>query len=69
MKDRKITGGSQHRFVQGKSFLTLPVVFSSNLTGFTADGRAMEVAYPNFSEVCGTVSYNILIDKLSEQTN
>ena len=45
------------------------IAFYDDLNGFMDEGRTVNVVYLNFSKAFGTVSHNILIDKLLEQTS
>lgn len=41
MKDRKMTGCSQHGFLNGKSFLGMLIAFCDDLKGSMNQGRAV----------------------------
>lgn len=43
VKDRKMTGGSQHGFLKGKSFLGMLIALYDNSKGFMNKGRAVYI--------------------------
>lgn len=64
LKDKKVTAGSQHAFMKGKSCLTNLVAFSAEMTGLVDERRAVDIFYLDFSKAFNTVSHHILVDKL-----
>lgn len=44
VKDRKMTSGSQHGFLKGKSFLGMLIAFYDYLKGFMNQGRAVYIS-------------------------
>jgi len=65
MKEKMIES-CQHGFTKGKSRLSTPIAFFSEQTSLGAKGRAVDVAYLDFSKAFITVSHNILINKLTK---
>lgn len=63
IKDKKVTGHSQHVFIKGKLCLTNLTVFCDEMTGLLNEGRAVDVVYLDFSKAFDTASYGILTDK------
>lgn len=64
IKDKNVTGSSQHTSMKGKSHLTNLLAFCDELTGVVDKGRAVNVLSLNFAMAFDTVSHNILIGKL-----
>jgi len=63
MKEKQLTGISQHRFIKVKSCLTNLVAFFSKMPWFVDKNRETDVVYLNFSKAFNTVSHNILVSK------
>lgn len=57
-------GNSLHRLKKCKSCMTNPVVFYSDVTGFTDEEGAMNVTHLYFSNAFHTVSQCICVAKL-----
>uniref|UniRef100_A0A8B9ZS82 Reverse transcriptase domain-containing protein n=1 Tax=Anas zonorhyncha TaxID=75864 RepID=A0A8B9ZS82_9AVES len=64
IKDKKVIRGSQHGFTKGKSCLTSLITFYEDRTRWIDDGKAVDVAYPDFSKAFDTVTHSILAAKL-----
>lgn len=64
IKDKNVTGSSQHTFMKGKLHLTNLSAFCAELTGIVDNGRAVNVLSLNLGVAFGTVPHNILIGKL-----
>lgn len=64
MKDKKVTGSSQHGFMKGKSSPTSLVAFNSNTASSVGEGRAVDGVYHVFSKTFDTDSPNTLMNKL-----
>ncbi|GAB0186351.1 mitochondrial enolase superfamily member 1 [Grus japonensis] len=64
VEENKVIGSGQHGFTRGKSCLTNLIAFCDDMTGWVDEGRAVDVAYLDFSKAFDTVSHNILIGKL-----
>ncbi|PKU41030.1 hypothetical protein llap_8677 [Limosa lapponica baueri] len=62
MEDKKSIRSSQRRFTKGKSCLTNLIAFYNGMTGWTDEGRVVDIVYLNFSKAFNTVSHSILID-------
>lgn len=58
MKDKKVTGKSQHNFTNSKLF-----VFYDEITWSMMEGSALDVVYHNFSKAYSADSH-ILVDIL-----
>jgi len=63
VEEKKIIKSSQHEFTKGKSCLTNLIAFYDDMTGWIDEGRAVDVAYLNFSKAFDMVSRKILIGK------
>ena len=63
MEKKKVVRSSQHGFTKRKSCLTNLITVYDEMTGWVDEGRAVYVAYLNFSKAFDTVSYNILLGK------
>ncbi|PKU36059.1 rna-directed dna polymerase from mobile element jockey- hypothetical protein [Limosa lapponica baueri] len=64
MKEKKALRSSQHGFTKGKSCLTNLIAFYDGMTGWTDEGRAVDIVYLDFGKAFNTVSLSILIRKL-----
>ena len=64
MKDKMVTGSSQHGFMEGKSSLINPIVFYNEVPSLVIEGIAVDVVCISFSKVFGALSHNVLIDEL-----
>lgn len=51
IKDRNVTGSSQHGFMKGKPCLINLIVFSDELIGFVDNGKSVDIVYLDFSKV------------------
>lgn len=54
----------QHEFRKGRSCLT-DLIFNEDLTCLVHEGRAVDVAYLDFSKAFDAVSYSTLLEKLA----
>lgn len=50
MKDKKVTGSSQHGFIKGRSVPTNLKVFYNDMTALVDKGKTVDVVYLNFSK-------------------
>lgn len=57
LKDKKMIGSSQNRFMKGKLCLTDLAALYSEMTGLMDEGRVIDVFYLSFSKVFDTISY------------
>jgi len=64
VEENKVIRSSQHGFTKGKSCLTNLIPFYDDMTGWVDEGRAMDVAYLDFSKAFDPVSHDILLGKL-----
>ena len=64
MKDKKVTGSSQHGFTKGKSWLTNLINFHDEMTSLVDKGKTVDIVYLAFSKAFNTVSHKILTEKL-----
>lgn len=56
---------SLHRFMKGRSCLTQFISFCGEVTLLVNEGKAVDVAYMNFSKAFDTICHNILLEKLA----
>lgn len=61
MKNKKVTGSSQHGFSKGRPFRTNLIAFSDELTGIVDKGRAVDDLYLDFGKAFDTVSLSLII--------
>lgn len=60
IKDRKVTGTSQHEFMKGKSRLLNSIAFYCKMTGLVDEGRKVDVVYLNYySKAFSTVPRHV----------
>lgn len=64
IKDKKVIESIQCGFMKGKSCLTDPMAFYNKVTSSMDEGRTVDFVYLDFSNIFGTVSCNIVSDKL-----
>ncbi|KAK4829422.1 LOW QUALITY PROTEIN: hypothetical protein QYF61_004297 [Mycteria americana] len=58
-----VTGNSQHRFTQGKAYLTNLMAIYIKIPGLVDKWRAMDAIYLDFTKAFNTISHNILVSK------
>ena len=63
-KENKVMKSSQHGFTNEKSCLTNLEAFYDLMTGWTDEGRAVDIVYLEFSKGFVTVFHNVLVMKL-----
>jgi len=61
MKDKKVTGKSQHRFIKGRQ---CPIVLCYETTWSMQDGSTSDIIYLIFNKIFGMVSRNKVVDSL-----
>lgn len=64
IKGKKVIESVQHGFMKGKSCLTDLMAFYNKVISLMDEGRTVDFVYLDFNRAFGTVSCNILIDKL-----
>ncbi|GAB0180733.1 mitochondrial enolase superfamily member 1 [Grus japonensis] len=67
MKDKKVTGNSQHGFTKGKSCLANLIVIYNEMTSSVDEMRGVDLLSSSLVRLLTlTASHNILIDKLTK---
>lgn len=64
MKEEKMIGSTQQKFIKCRSCLSNVMAFCAEMTGSMDKGRAVDAAYLKFSKAFDMVSRNILRAKL-----
>jgi len=64
VKDNQGIRPSQHGFMKGRAHLNNMISFYDQVNCLTDEGKAVDVAYLNFSKVFDTVPHNFLPDNL-----
>lgn len=64
IEGKKVIESIQHGFMKGKSYLTDLMAFYNKVISLMDEGRTVDFVYLDFNRAFGTVSCNILIDKL-----
>ncbi|GAB0186967.1 mitochondrial enolase superfamily member 1 [Grus japonensis] len=63
VEEKKVIRSGQHGFTKGKSRLMNLIAFYDGMTGWVDEGRAVDVAYLDFSKAFDTASLNTLIGR------
>ncbi|GAB0177390.1 mitochondrial enolase superfamily member 1 [Grus japonensis] len=64
MKDKKVTGSSQHGFTKGKSYLTDLINFYDEMTSLVDKGKTVNIVYLDLSKAFNTFSHKIITEEL-----
>ena len=65
VQDNQVIRPSQHGFMEGRSCLSNLVSFYDQVTLLVDEGRAVDVAYVDFSKAFDTILHNIVLEKLA----
>ncbi|PKU44762.1 glycerol kinase [Limosa lapponica baueri] len=57
VEEKKAIRSSRHGFTKEKSCLTNPIAFFDSMTGWTDEGRLVDVVYLDFSKAFNTISF------------
>ncbi|KAK4832479.1 LOW QUALITY PROTEIN: hypothetical protein QYF61_023526 [Mycteria americana] len=67
VQDNQVIRPSQHGFRKGRSCLTNLISFYDKVTCLVDKGKAVDVAYLDFSKAFGTISHSILLESCQSQ--
>ena len=65
IQDNQVIKPRQHGFMKGRPCLTILISSYDKVTCLVDEGKAVDVAYLDFSKAFGTFSHSILLEKLA----
>ena len=65
LKDNAVIGHRQHRLMREKPCFTNLISFYDKVTHLVGQGKTVDVIFLDFGKAFNTVSYGMLLDKMS----